>query len=166
MGESRNGIGAEGKMRIISNDYLTILCRFIVGGIFIYASFYKIIEPADFAKSIWYYHMVPGNMINLMALILPWVELIVGIGLVIGIEYRGSVLLANLMTVVFLIALGSAISRGLSIDCGCFKAAKAGTQSAWNSFYFDVGLLVLTLQLLLSKSTRWQICPKKTVTAQ
>lgn len=166
MGESWNGTGAEGKMRIISNDWLTLLCRLIVGGIFIYASVYKIFEPGSFAKSIWYYHLVPGSLINLMALILPWVELLVGVALIIGIEYRGAVLWANLMTVVFLIALGSAISRGLSIDCGCFKAAKAGTESAWKSFYYDIGLLVLTLQLLLSKSTRWRICRDKSVTAQ
>ncbi len=152
-------------MRVISNDWLTLVCRLTVGVIFIYASFYKIIEPADFAKSIWFYHMVPGNLINLMALIMPWLELLVGLALIFGIEYRGAVLWVNLMTIVFLIALGSAISRGLSIDCGCFKAAKAGTQSAWNSFYFDIGLLILTLQLLLSKSTRWQLCPRKSATA-
>ena len=50
--------------KLLDNDLLTLISRLFIGGVFIYASFYKIIEPASFAKSIWYYHMVPGSLIN------------------------------------------------------------------------------------------------------
>ena len=143
--------------RIVDSDLLTMLVRLAVGGMFVYASLYKILDPGSFARSIWFYHMGPGTLINLMAIILPWIELLCGLALVFGVLYRGAVLWANLMTVIFLFALGSAIMRGLSIDCGCFKAGAQATEAAWDSFYFDLGLLVLTLQLLISRSKRWHL---------
>lgn len=143
---------------IIDNDYLTLASRLIVATIFIYASVYKIIDPGAFARSIWYYHMVPGVLINMMALVLPWLELLVGLALVIGLYYRGAVLWVNLMTVLFIIALSVTIVMGIDIDCGCFKAAKSATEPAWNSLLFDLGLVLLTLQLLFSRSKRWFLC--------
>ena len=144
--------------KLIDNDLLTLASRLIVGVTFIYAAWYKIIDPAAFAKSIWYYHMVPGSLINLMALILPWLEILIGLALILGIWYRGAVLWSNLLLVIFIAALASTIARGLSIDCGCFKAGKSATAPAWDSLWFDVVLLVFTLQMLFSRSIRWQLC--------
>ena len=146
--------------RIIDNDHLTMAARLVVGVIFVYASVYKIIEPGSFAKSIWFYHLVPGSLINLIALVLPWVELLAGLGLIFGVLYRGAALWVNAMTVVFIAALTSAVARGLNIDCGCFEAAEDATGSAWQSLIFDWGLLVLTLQLWFSRSRRW-MCARK-----
>ena len=147
-------------MRIIHNDYLTMLSRLVIGIMLIYASYYKVIEPASFAKSSWYYHMVPGSLINLMALILPWLELICGLGLILGIFYDGSKVWATLMMVMFIIALSSTIVRGIDIDCGCFKASAGATGSAWKSLVFDLVAMIFVIQMLLSKSRRWLICPK------
>jgi uncharacterized membrane protein YphA (DoxX/SURF4 family) len=141
--------------KVIDNDLLTLVSRLIVGGMFIYAALYKIIEPGSFAKSIWYYHLIPGDLINLMAIVLPWLEIIAGVALIMGIFYRGAVLWVNLMMVVFIIALITTISRGINIDCGCFKAASSGTHSAWNALLFDLGAMILCVQLWLSKSERW-----------
>ncbi|MBD3333283.1 DoxX family membrane protein [candidate division GN15 bacterium] len=144
---------------VIDNDWLTMVSRLILGITFIYASFYKIIDPGSFAKSIWYYHMVPGSLINMMALVMPWLEFLCGVGLILGIYFRGSVAWIGVMLMVFLIALVSAISRGLSIDCGCFKAAADATGSAWRSLIFDIVLIPFLVQLLLTRSRRWMIRP-------
>ena len=143
--------------KVIDNDYLTLLSRLAIGGMYIVASYYKIIEPASFAKSIWQYHMVPGTLINLMALILPWLELIVGVAIIVGWAYRGAVLWANLMLVVFIVALGSTIARGIDIDCGCFKAGQTATGPAWTSLWFDLVAIVFSLQLWISRSMRWRL---------
>lgn len=145
--------------RIVDNDYLTMVSRLFIGGMFIYASFYKIIDPASFAKSIWQYHMVPGSLINVMALVLPWLELLIGAGLIIGLFYRGAIWWSNLLLVVFIIALASTISRGLDIECGCFKAGESATGPAWSSLWFDVVALLFSLQLLVGKSKRWLLQP-------
>jgi uncharacterized membrane protein YphA (DoxX/SURF4 family) len=141
--------------KLIDNDYLTLLSRLLIGGMFVYASFYKIVDPAAFAKSIWFYHLMPGKLINLMALILPWLEMICGLAVIIGFWYRGAAFWSNVMLIVFIIALSSTIVRGISIDCGCFRAAESATHSAWKALLFDVGALVLSVQLLASRSRRW-----------
>ncbi len=143
--------------RLIDNDYLTMFSRLLIGVVFIYASIYKIADPTSFAKSIWYYHLVPGSLINLVALILPWLELLCGLALIFGVFYRGAVVWLNILTVVFIAALISTIARGLDIDCGCFKAGQTATGPAWKSLWFDVGLLVFTLQMLFSRSRRWML---------
>ncbi|HUV30268.1 MAG TPA: MauE/DoxX family redox-associated membrane protein [Acidobacteriota bacterium] len=145
---------------IVDNDYLTMFSRVLIAVLFIYASFYKIVEPALFAKSIWYYHLVPGKLINLAALILPWLELFCGLALILGIVYRGAVVWVNVMTAAFIIALAYTIALGIDIDCGCFKAAGSATGPAWNSLLLDLGMIVFTLQLLFSRSRRWRLQPR------
>lgn len=140
-----------------------MLSRLIVGGIFIYASFYKIVEPSMFAKSILYYHLVPGPLVNLMAIILPWLEILVGLALVFGVVYRGAVWWANLMLVIFIVALASTIARNLDIECGCFKAGQSATGPAWGSLLFDLGSLVFSVQLLVSRSVRWMVRQPKLI---
>ncbi|MEW5795760.1 MAG: MauE/DoxX family redox-associated membrane protein [Candidatus Zixiibacteriota bacterium] len=143
--------------RLIDTDQLTMLSRLLVGGMYIVASFYKIIEPGSFAKSIWQYHLVPGSLINLMALILPWLELIIGLAVIFGLAYRGAVIWANLLLVVFITALASTIVRGIDIDCGCFKAGKSATGPAWQALIFDLVAILFSLQLWFSRSTRWRL---------
>lgn len=143
--------------RVIDNDFLTIASRLMVGGVFIYAAIYKIADPLTFANAIWNYHLAPVSLINLTALILPWVEMLAGLGLILGIFYRGSALLVNGMTIMFMIALAYAVARGLDIDCGCFKSGEAGTGSAKEALIRDFGLLALTLQIWFSRSRRWMI---------
>ena len=145
------------KNRLISGDALTMLSRLVLGGMFIYASFYKIVDPAAFAKSIWFYHILPGEFINIVAIFLPWLEALTGLALIIGAYYRGAVLLVNIMVVIFLSALISTVVRGLDIDCGCFRVSSAVNAPAWDSIYLDLVLLVLGIQLLFSKSKSWQL---------
>jgi len=141
--------------RVIDNDLLTVIVRVAVGATFIIASVYKIRDPGAFAKSIWFYHLVPGDLINLMALILPWIELLCGLALILGLFYHGAVVLVNVMMVTFIFALSIAIARGIDIDCGCFKAGQAATRAAWEALVFDLVLILFTLQLLFSRSKQW-----------
>lgn len=145
-------------------DVLTLLSRLFIGGALIWASWYKIVEPASFAKSIWYYHLVPGQLINLMALVLPWMELLVGLGLILGIWYRGAALWSLALNLIFIAALSSAIVRGLNIDCGCFKTGGgSGTAAAWKSLYLNAGMLAANIVILFTfygaKSRRWLPIP-------
>ena len=62
--------------------YIVVLIRFIVGGVFIVASYDKILDPGNFARKISNYHVIPLGLENAIAIILPWVELFIGIGLI------------------------------------------------------------------------------------
>ncbi len=103
------------------------MARLFIGGLFIYASIYKVLNPADFAVSVRNYMILPVEWSNLVAVTLPWVELGVGIFLVLGMFTRPSALLTTAMLGVFLGALFYAYSIGLDIDCGCFSSS---TQSS------------------------------------
>lgn len=99
------------------------LIRLAIGGLFIYASIDKIIHPAAFAKIIYNYRLLHPDYINLLAIILPWFELITGISLITGIKYRGANFLILIMLAVFIVALGINYIRGVNISCGCFSTS-------------------------------------------
>jgi len=96
------------------NKYLTLFFRIVVGAIFLWASFDKIIDPAKFARDISNYHIVPLGLENTIALVLPWLEFFIGTGLIIGVMVDGSILL-----ITFNIMIAQAMARGFNIDCGC-----------------------------------------------
>ena len=69
-------------MNFRKNRYIIVGCRLILGAIFIYASFDKIVNPKDFSDTINLYKATPISINNLIALIIPWIELLIGFGLI------------------------------------------------------------------------------------
>lgn len=112
---------------------LTLWVRLVLGGVFVLASVDKILHPFAFAKSIGNYQILPDGLVNLMAIILPWIELILGSLLIFGIWLPGATVLVNLLLSVFFTALVFNMARGLNVDCGCFT--HSGTESASTSWY-------------------------------
>ena len=105
---------------IINNRYVILLSRFILGIIFIYASIDKIIDPISFSSTIGNYHISPYSLNNLAALVIPWVELIIGVFLILGIFMSGSSFIAILLLLFFIFILTQALFRGINVNCGCF----------------------------------------------
>ncbi|MFA6571825.1 MAG: MauE/DoxX family redox-associated membrane protein [Bacteroidota bacterium] len=105
--------------KIFGDEYLVLVLRLVLGVIFILAGVSKIGDPANFAKSITNYAMMPDFIINIMALTLPWIELIVGIFLMLGIRLKASASLSIAMYIVFTIAITVALLKGLNFNCGC-----------------------------------------------
>lgn len=103
----------------LSNKYLQFALRFIIGGMFIYVAFNKLVNPEDFAKAIYHYEMLPLWSINIMAIVLPYIEFFAGLFLITGIYKKGSSAIIGAMLIIFIFALTSAYARGLNIDCGC-----------------------------------------------
>ena len=111
-----------------SNLRLALLAaRLIMAGIFIYASIDKIAHPAAFAKDVYNYQILPNGLINLTALVLPWLELLIGLCLLTGVWMPGAVLAVNGLLVVFLVAFVFNLARGLDVNCGCFGAGGIGS---------------------------------------
>lgn len=130
--------------------YLVLGARLLIGGLFIYASLYKIHDPAAFAISIRNYGILPGQWSNLAALTLPWIEVVAGICLILGIQTRPASLLTTGMLAVFLAAVTYAYSIGLDIDCGCFSsAATSAGRVGISEILRDAALLALSLLILV-----------------
>lgn len=136
-----------GKMkRILENPFLSLLARLVLGIVFILASVGKIADPSSFAKEIYNYGLVMEPMINLMALILPWIEIIIAIFIILGVRLKASAAISSFLLVIFIIAITIAVSLGKDINCGCFanSSAKVGLQKILE----DVGLLILSLYIV------------------
>jgi uncharacterized membrane protein YphA (DoxX/SURF4 family) len=141
--------------RFLHNDYLGLLVRLAVGIIFIYASLDKIAQPGQFARIVYNYHILPGELINLMAIIMPWIELICGALLILGIYKEGSVLILNVLVLVFIVAVGINLFRGVDLECGCFTVSSKARGAVLSLLLRDIGLLILTMYLFFNRSRRF-----------
>lgn len=144
-------------MRIIlDNPWLEIAARWILALTFIYASFTKILEPGEFARIIYGYDLFPEQSINLLAIFVPWLELIAAFSLISGIYPRAGALLITGMLTLYMIVLSINLIRGHEFDCGCFSTDAfftASTESLLirDVFYFALGLFIFFFR----RSRRW-----------
>lgn len=106
---------------ILSSLPVQVLCRIILGGVFIYASIDKIAHPHAFAKIIYNYQLVPDILVTFPAIVLPWLEMISGLFLIAGIFRRASAVVLSAMLLVFAVAITINLVRGITFDCGCFS---------------------------------------------
>jgi hypothetical protein len=97
-----------------------------LGAIFVVAALPKVADPPSFAHMIYNYRLVPGAMINALALVMPWVEILVGLALILGVWPREAASLAGLLLLVFIAAIAVNLARGRAVDCGCFDVHAAG----------------------------------------
>ena len=125
-----------------------VIARLGLGGVFIFAGVLKIIDPAGFALNVANFRLAPHEWINLIAITLPWIEVLAGVLLIAGIWPQASALVIGGMTVVFLGAIGSAVARGLDIECGCFGTVSA-KRVGLMSLVFDAVLLAAAIWLVL-----------------
>lgn len=111
-------------MRFLRNDYLHLVIRLIMGGLFIYAGLGKILNPLDFAASIYNYELFPDFVIGLGAIAIPWIEALAGLALVLGIKVKGGALTISSLLAVFICLLVISYIRGLDVECGCFSGVE------------------------------------------
>jgi uncharacterized membrane protein YphA (DoxX/SURF4 family) len=141
--------------KLLSNDYVNLLCRLIFGSIFIYASLDKITHPDQFARIVYNYHLLPGYLVNVAALILPVSEFLAGVFLIVGFLYEGSRNYLLFLMAVFMIALGVNIIRGVDLECGCFTVSSRAKSAVLQLIVRDVVYAVPGVILLFSRSRRW-----------
>jgi len=141
----RKGIQLNKPIRtFFGNHWIELAARWILGVTFIYASYNKILAPADFAKIIYGYDLFPAASINLIAIIVPFMELVTGLALILGFYPRSAVLIVNGMLLVFIIALSINLIRGHEFDCGCFSINPSGQATFAGPLLFR-GFILLAL---------------------
>jgi uncharacterized membrane protein YphA (DoxX/SURF4 family) len=103
------------------------------GLIFLAAALPKIADLSSFAGSVHNFHLeavIPMAVTNLIAMTIPWVELIAGLALVSGVRPRAGAVVYTVLLGVFTIGVAQAMARGLSFDCGCFGKSGSATIGA------------------------------------
>jgi len=138
--------------QILSNKYFLFTIRIILGGVFVFAAFSKVSDPEGFARAIANYRLLPIFSINIIALVLPWIELCAGVLLIFGISVKENSIILSGLLVVFVIAIVISLARGLNINCGCFGTV-AGTKIGIQKIIENIGLFIAGLILIRFDST-------------
>jgi len=126
---------------------LSMLVRLILGVIFIVAGAPKVLYPAAFAEAVYNYQILPDGLINMAAIVMPWVEVIVGGMLIVGFWIPGAVVIYNGLMISFIAALAYNTARGLDIHCGCFSPG-SGEAISIETIFRDLLILCLSLYLM------------------
>jgi len=132
--------------------------RLLVAAVFLVAAVPKIINPQEFALAVFRYQMAPYGMVNLIAILLPWVELVAALALVaprIPPAWRagGSGILLVLL-LAFTVAIALNIYRGVDIACGCFSVNPDIGKIGWLSMGRNAILILVTVWLLIFDTLR------------
>jgi len=140
-------------VKLLRDDRLAALFRLVLGVVFVYAALPKLGDPAAFAEDVGNYQLLPDWLVHPTAVLLPGVEIALGVALLLGLVPRGAALGVGLLMLLFLGAEGHALAGGIDIDCGCFgggsDSISAGTilrnvgllSAAAHVFLFDRGRL-------------------------
>ena len=116
--------------------------QIILGLLFVLAALAKIVDPASLAREVHNFHLVPFWSEHLVAMTLPWIELVAGLGLVLGIRARAGAWVAGVLLLAFTFGIVLAMARGLNFQCGCFGTAD-GTRVGWIKLGENLGMLAL-----------------------
>jgi putative oxidoreductase len=139
--------------RFLTSPWLTIRVQLALGAIFVIAAIPKIADPPSFAHMIYNYRLVPGSLINFSALVMPWVELLAGLALILGVWKVAARTVIGILLAIFIIAISINLARNNAIDCGCFNVADRGKTHEQRIFdmkvdvFRDLGMLLMVGQL-------------------
>jgi uncharacterized membrane protein YphA (DoxX/SURF4 family) len=124
---------------------LYFIFRILLGVVFIWASWSKIMEPHNFAGIIQSYQILPQQMVNPVAILLPWAEAACGLCLLSGYLVKGSIIIVDILMIIFILALTFNIYRGVDVACGCFSVTAPGEKITTLTIARDISLLAVGL---------------------
>lgn len=133
---------------ILSNKYFLLLSRLVIGFLFVLAGVSKIADPESFASSVANFKILPDYLINITAIVIPWIELVSGILVLFGIAVKeNSIIIMNLLGI-FIVLIVISLFRGLNIDCGCFGTS-SGDSIGISKIIEDVLMLLPAVHVFI-----------------
>jgi len=134
-------------LSVLERLHFPVLARLLVSGTFVFSGATKLLSHSQFVDTVTGYHILPHSLATAYGVALPWVELVIGAYLLLGILIRPSAFAVVLMGISFMVANVSAIVRG-DEHCGsCF--GEAITFPAWQSLIVDVLIMIAALYLVV-----------------
>jgi uncharacterized membrane protein YphA (DoxX/SURF4 family) len=137
-----------------------LLARLTLGGVLFAAGYLKVGKADESQMAVRAYEMLPISIANMLGLILPFVEVVIGALLILGALTRVMAALGGFTMVLFIIAIAQAWARGLTIDCGCFGgggAVEPGQTKYLQEILRDTGLAFLAAYLIRYPSTKFSL---------
>ncbi len=137
-------------------DVVGLLARVVVAAVFLVSGGIKAVNARETLVAVRAYQLLPDSLASTVAAVLPYLELAIGLLLLVGLATRLAAVLAVVLLVVFIAGVVSAAARGLSIDCGCFGGGgqvDAGQTAYTEEILRDAGLLILAGYLVFRPDT-------------
>ena len=144
----------------VLQPWLTLLSRLILGVVLLVAGGLKIGNLPKSAMAVRSYEMLPIPLANFLGYTLPWIEIGLGLLLIVGVTVKISGALGALTMLAFIIAIAQAWARGLSIDCGCFGGGGAidpEDTKYLSEIIRDLGLMALGIFLYFYPKGRFAL---------
>ena len=144
----------------VAQPWLTLLARLTLGAVLLVAGALKVPNLPKSAMAVRAYEMLPIPIANFLGYTLPWIEIGLGLLLIVGVTVKISAALGGLTMLAFIIAIAQAWARGLSIDCGCFGGGGAidpEDTKYLSEIIRDIGLMGLGIFLYLYPKGRFAI---------
>lgn len=138
-------------------EWAGLVARLVTGGVWIVAGALKLPDPYESVRAVRAYDLLPEAVVPTVGLVLPVLEVVLGVALVLGLLTRGAGALSALLLVLFIVGIASVWARGIEIECGCFGdgGARAGASAAYPwEIARDLGLLLLSVLLVRLPRTR------------
>jgi putative oxidoreductase len=146
---SKGGTGWLGVLP--SNIYVVLICRFLLAAVFLLSSIGKLVDIERYSvDAVYNFGILPMVLARPFGLVMPFIELLCGLGLFFGVLTRLSALGVGLMSIAFFIAKAIVLSQGRSIECGCFGAIVDTLASV--TIFMDIPMLLLSLIVMLAPS--------------
>ena len=128
--------------------WVGLIARLVTGGVWLVAGALKVTEPDASIAAVRAYEILGSDVAEIVGLVLPSLEIVVGLALLLGVFTRGAAVVSALLFVAFIIGIASVWARGINIDCGCFGGGGADRDAAskypWE-IARDVALLLASL---------------------
>jgi uncharacterized membrane protein YphA (DoxX/SURF4 family) len=135
--------------------WISTVARLALGAIFVAASIGKLGKVDETVRAVRAYRILPESLVHPVAYALPYLEIAVGVLLIVGLGTRVVAILAGVMLLLFIAAVISAGARGLKIDCGCFGGGGAVEQTHYvREVARDSAFFLLPLWLAISPKSR------------
>ncbi|NIP33115.1 DoxX family membrane protein [Candidatus Saccharibacteria bacterium] len=140
--------------KFLANRYIFLFSRLLIGLLFVFSGITKLMEPVqEFALQVEQYQLLPQILIMPFAYALPWVELIFGGLLILGIWVKLDAGILGLTMTAFIIAISQAMIRGIGLtDCGCFGEVIEVGETPGQVLIRDIVLMLPIIYLFFSKT--------------
>ncbi len=133
------------------NRYLSFVFRIAIGVVFIVSGAGKLPELAEFVDEVKGADVLPDALASVYGHALPFVEIVIGVLLVLGLFTRFAAAIGGLSSISFMIGNGFRIHRGYYGDCECFGTIAALQFSTWNALTIDCVMLIAAIQIMVHK---------------
>jgi uncharacterized membrane protein YphA (DoxX/SURF4 family) len=143
--------------------WIGLISRVVLGGVLFAAGYLKAIAPDKSQMAVRAYDILPISVANFLGLVLPFLEIAIGVLLLLGALTRVMAALGGFTMIIFIIAISQAWARGLNIDCGCFGgggAVEPGQTKYLQEILRDTGLALLAAYLIRYPVTKCSIDKK------